>query len=236
MSTPASLDRGWVIPESTLFDTLTLGLGLLTDTVEAGTIDSYVRRIFHNVDTAKRAQIVKFFAETEVSIKQNFPQDAKAFPGYVILLTADEQAQFVGDQGGSAEYVGDTESPLFKSETNAEQWTTTLGVGCLSEHPEETIWLYQLAKWTLSAQRRLLAQQFGLMQRLSGRDLGFEKIYMPRFVYRRDLYWNVGYLQWDAEVRNPVEIDDVDGSPKGVSESLAALQSSGLDLEKLSNL
>lgn len=224
----AQSDRGWIAPELILEDTLRMGYALLSDQIEAGTIDGFVQRIFSNAEFVKRQQIVKFFAETSIRIVENFPQDPKVFPCWAILLSADEQTQYVGDMGGPA---------IFENERNdtvtAEAWTTTLTVATLAEHPEVLQWLYQFAKWILSTQRRALGKRFGLMQRLAGRDLGFEQAYRPRFVYRRDLIWNVQYLQRDADSRSPAVIDSTESNAT-VSEAVGLL--GGLDVGGLARL
>jgi len=164
---------------------------------------------------------------------ENFPQDPKVFPCWAILLTADEQTQFVGDVGGPAIMLDGSRDDT----VTVESWTTTLTVASLVEHPEVLLWLYQLAKWLLAANRRALGKQFGLMQRLSGRDLGFEQAYRPRFVYRRDLIWNVQYLQRDADLRSPADIEKFGDGPIERDAVTSALQLlSGLDLTLLANV
>ena len=208
MTTPRE-SRGWVLPELVVEDVLRDGLTLIDDAVTAGgaAIDNLLKRIYFNESQENRARLkavfVKDKAEDYVRIIENFPRTDISLPCWAIILASEEHQDFIGDLSHEVQFDDDESYGTL----HAEGWTSRIAIATYSENAQQTKWLYHLSKFVVAAGRSNVVQQVVSLAppHSSGRDLGFDARFNQsgRWVYRRDLYVELKYIQYDAS-REPV--------------------------------
>lgn len=201
----------WIAPEQVLEDAIVGGLAELDQLVAAGTLNAYLDRALGNIPQTDRDALAYWISNHGERYVRNYPRTEIELPVIALVLGADEQGQYIGEQGLALLADPAAEGQL-DQEVDAEPWTSTMTVLVYAEHPGLTQWIYHLVKFILARKRRELTETgYELGYSLSGRDLGFDPRFLEagRFVYTRALFVRAEYIQRDAETVAISDIDDV---------------------------
>jgi hypothetical protein len=196
--------RGWIIPEVAIEAALRAGLQEIAQAITENTIDAYLQRAFFNLPDSERARIKRWFTENELPIVLNWPQTEQQVPCWAIRLASEQGSEFVGNQGGEADF-GDGHIGT----QSAEPWAATIGIVTYDRNGDNLRWLHHLAKFILAGRRTELSATFPLRFNLAGGDFEFIEKFGGAPMYRREVRVHVEFLQMNASKPTAIGIDAV---------------------------
>lgn len=166
--------------ERVLYDVLTDSLRRLVERPQI--LDGFLADLSFQ-DDAERAgvrEVVLEFARSERPVMHGYARADTAFPVWSIVLAGEQESlRALGDETGDDDEDGE---PI-----RASVWDSTYQVLVYSQHPDVTLWLYQLLRAALISRRMELVQRSGAMNvtTLSGAELSPDRIWLPEFLFVR---------------------------------------------------
>lgn len=117
--------------------------------------------------------IKTLWAAKPPTVKHQYAHTDDDFPIYALILQNEEEAElFLADDGGMIEVVDD---PLYGADIKVSNWNHTYQVWVYTEHPDHTVYNYEIAK-SIFINANLA--QYGLFRlHFSGGDMPID----PRF-------------------------------------------------------
>lgn len=145
----------------------------------------------HCLSTTEVARIKQYFRDKPPDVIHNYPRKDATFPLYCVVLgNENESTKFLDDTAGflsAEEALLLEEAGLTGTEIKTSIYTHTHHVMVYTEHPDVTIWYYELAKYFLVRQRDFFKDQ-GLLDTLfSGQDMAPNAGYAPEWLFVRRL-------------------------------------------------
>lgn len=145
------------------------------------------------LSSTEAAAVRTNFEARRPMIVHNYPRLKEVqFPLYAIILDSEnESTSFVGDFEGmiteeQAAELGD--HGLFGRDVIGALFSARYSIWtAVEEHPDRTLYYYQIAKYALMKRRDVLKAQGIIGMRFSGRDFRPEQTYMPSYLFVRRL-------------------------------------------------
>jgi hypothetical protein len=155
----------------------------------------------YDLGTTEMASIKKWFKDKPPSVYHGYARADYKFPLYSIVLASEAETQlFVGDDAGMVE---DSEDSDFGADARAAIWQHTYHVLSYSEHPDATLYMYEVLKAIfLNAHDYFIdSGLFGL--HVSGMDVHVDAKYIPEYLFVRQLAFKCEreFLQVDKATR-----------------------------------
>lgn len=154
-----------------LFDTLKQGV----DAIVAD--PSLIDLIFEDYDlSATEIDAIKtLWAAKTPTVKHQYAHTDDDLPIYSLILQNEQEAElFIGDDGGLIEVATD---PLHGADVKVSNWDHTYQIWIYTEHPDHTIYNYEIAKAIFITANLGLSGLFRL--HYSGGDLPIDPRYIP---------------------------------------------------------
>lgn len=132
------------------------------------------------------ASIIKYFAATDIALKQSFARQDDAFPMLSITLANESgETMFLANEGATED---DPEEPDFAEDVTSNVWNHTFQIYCYAQHPDVAEYLYQIAKQAISLNLNSFLADKGLWNvTLNGMDLAPDQRYTPEILFLRAL-------------------------------------------------
>lgn len=131
------------------------------------------------------AAIRGYFEANAPSVIHSYPRMDSKFPLYAIVLGSENESdQFLGDEGND---VFDRDDPDDGATTTVAIFERTYQVYVVSDGPDKTIYLYELAKFFLFRALDFFKANGALVARFSGNDLAPDPRYIPAHLFVRQL-------------------------------------------------
>jgi hypothetical protein len=186
-----------------LYNTLKQGLDAIMDnpTLLDDIFSQYV------LSPTEITDIKTWFAAKPPHVKHQYARVDDEFPLYSIVLGSERETDlFIGNDGLLVEvdgsgYIGE-DDPDFGADLKASLWQHSFQIHCVSEHPDGTQYLYEVAKAVF-----LIANldDFGFFQtHFSGLDLTPSLAYLPSHLFARVLEIQ-GKTEFERVVRDGLE-------------------------------
>jgi hypothetical protein len=210
--------------ERVLYDVLTDSLRRLVDRPQI--LDVFLAGLPLQDDAEREGvrEIVLEFARGERPVMHGYARDDTAFPVWsIVLANESESLRALGDETDDDDSDG---RPI-----RASVWDSTFQVLVYAQHPDVTLWLYQLLRATLISRRVELVQRSGALNvsTLSGAELSPDRIWLPSFLFVRAATLTVqgvveGLFNLEANTDQPstarrivgVHVDDARAEPDGL--------------------
>jgi len=131
------------------------------------------------------AGIKTWFNAQTPKVIHNYSRMDQEMPIYSIVLDSEsEDESVIGDSAGIIE---DPDDPNFGADCDTAIWKHQYSIMCISEHPDVTLYMYEIAKSILLAALPQLVD-VGLFEgSLSGQDLAPDPRYVPEHLFVRRL-------------------------------------------------
>lgn len=189
--------------ERVLYDVLADSLARIAERPEA--LDGFLAGLPLQDDTERDAlrAIVLDFARSARPVMHGYARSDTAFPVWSIVLASEnESLRALGDETGDDDEDG---QPI-----RASVWDSTFQVLVYSQHPDVTLYLYQLLRAVMISRRVELVQRSGAMNvtTLSGAELSPDRLWLPEFLFVRALT-----LTAQAVVEGLFNLQDIDAQP-----------------------
>ena len=161
-------------------------------------------------------KVVELFASRTPTVQFQYPRKDPVFPLYAVVLAGEEEIspRALDDFGGFTDMVDPTAVSLGLIGDDYIVRTSifrgTYHVITYSEHPDLTLYLYELAKHILIRERDYFKENGALDTALSGRDMGPDAKYGPEWVFVRRLEFQMS-RQFNVYDDRGVTIRDVRG-------------------------
>lgn len=142
-------------------------------------------------DEVEREAYVSNFRTNPPRVVLGYPRTTGSFPVFAIVLNTDEEA----DERFLAKYMGTTlpeENPPGGNDQNYEGsfFNQNISVYIMAQNPDQTIYLYHLAKFILFGGREALECAGLIDPSYSGGELSPNEMYLPDNVFGRVLTIN----------------------------------------------
>lgn len=145
----------------------------------------------HCLEAAEVVKIRQFFKDQPPDVIHNYPRKDASFPLYCVVLgNENESKKFLDDTAGfvtMAEAEALLDSGLYGTEIKSSIYSHTHHVMVFTEHPDVTIWYYELAKYFLTRQRDFFKTQGVLDTHFAGQDMAPNSGYAPEWLFVRRL-------------------------------------------------
>lgn len=168
--------------ERVLYDVLADSLARLVDNPAA--LDAFLDRLPLQGDEERAGvrDLVLGFAGADRPVIHGYARADTVFPVWSIVLASEnESLRALGDETGDDDDDG---QPI-----RASVWDSTFQVLVYSQHPDVTLYLYQLLRAVMISRRVELVQRSGAMNvtTLSGAELSPDRLWLPEFLFVRAL-------------------------------------------------
>lgn len=174
-----------------------ISVGIETISADPTLLDKILRN--YDLTTAELKQVRDLWIAKPPHVKHHYARSDDDFPLYAIVLGNETESElYLGDDAG---VVLDEDDELYGADREGAIWEHTYQVLCYTEHPEHTIYNYEVAKTFLSSAPLVEAGLHGY--RLSGADLMPDPRYLPPNLFARalTLLCRSEYEQVDADSR-----------------------------------
>lgn len=137
------------------------------------------------------AKIRAYFVDKPPELQHNYPRKDAAFPLFAVVLGTETESKKLLDD--SAGFVSEEEAALLYdasltgTEVKSSIYSHTHHVMVYTEHPDVTIWYYELAKYFLTRQRDFFKTRGILDTLFSGQDMAPSSGYAPEWLFVRRL-------------------------------------------------
>lgn len=133
----------------------------------------------YGLDATEMAAIHKLFVEKPPVIMHGYARADATFPLYSIVLQNEgEKDLLIGDDAG----MDDEHNDVY-----AAMWEHTYQILCYSQHPDATLYMYELAKTFLLTYHDYFVEKDLYAIRVSGTDLHPDERYLPGWLFVRQL-------------------------------------------------
>lgn len=139
----------------------------------------------HGLSAAEFAAIRTLFAAKPPSVVHGYAHVEQKFPLYAIVLGSEGESQnFLGDDGGMVLEEGDED---YGADILTAVWTHSHDILVYAEHPDVTLYYYEIAKSILLAAGDYFNEQGMFQISLSGMDMAPDPRYVPEHLFLRRL-------------------------------------------------
>jgi len=140
------------------------------------------------LEKKEATEIRDYFLANTPSVIHGYARADAKFPLYAIMVTAESQSdKFIGDEGG---FMDDPADPEFGTDELASIWDYTLNIVCYSQHPDVTLYNFQLLKNIMAAALPFFKNDDYFDITLSGADMAPDSATMPAGLFLRRLQFN----------------------------------------------
>lgn len=142
---------------------------------------------------AERDAYVRDFQRNPPLVTMGYPRMGAELPCFAVVLTSDQEAD---GEAALGNYVGETlegeQAPGYEDQYyEGAFFDQQNSIYVFAQHPDQTLYLYQLAKLVLLGAREALHNAGMISPSYSGGELSPNEIYLPDSVFSRVL--NVSY-------------------------------------------
>lgn len=130
------------------------------------------------------------FASKTPSVIHGYARAESDFPLYSIVLGNERETDtYLSDDAGM---IDDPEDPLFGTDRYSSIWESTFNILCYTEHPDLTVYYYEIAKSILISSPDFT--DWGVIDySMSGMDLMPDPRYIPEHLFVRQLNFDAKY-------------------------------------------
>jgi hypothetical protein len=165
-----------------LYQALTAGLDYFRQNPDAFTAlfgDNY------GFSDTEISAIRTFFSTKPPKVLHGYARMDQAPPFYAIVLADEREADFViGDEAG---IIGDEEDPDFGSDQFTALWNHVYHILCITEHPEATQYLYEVAKLIILEAKPTFIPEGIYDSQVSGAELLPDPRFIPEHWFARQI-------------------------------------------------
>lgn len=168
--------------QRTLFNVLKLGIEEINQNIEI-LEDLFIEQ--YGLSESETASIRKLWETKPPNVIHGYADADSKFPLYAItLLSERESDKFIGDSAGD---VVDPEDPDFGAEAVSSIWRHDYAVWIYSDHPDVTLYYYEVAKHIILTAGPLFVQNLIMDIDVSGMDMAPDPRYLPAHLFVRQL-------------------------------------------------
>jgi hypothetical protein len=181
----------------------------------------------HGLDPSEIAGIRALVEESPPTIIHQYPRVDSTFPLYAIVLAGErETTSLLGDDGND---IFDDDDDDRGSGQKAQIWDHDHTILCVSQHPDVTRYIYELAKFFLIRAIDFFISNGLLDTKLSGADLAPDPRYIPAHLFVRQLTMTATreHRQLGERLRRATRIAGVhvdDGAAIGVETQVSVFE------------
>lgn len=160
-----------------------LSVGIDSIVADPTILDTIFGEKGYELSNTEIDSIKTVFAAKTPNVIHQYPRKDSEFPLYAIVLGVEAQGDhYLGDVAGQIE---DDDDPDFGSDVLSAIWTHKYNVLVCTDHPDVTLYYYQIAKSMLMASS--LPNEGLFEMHLSGADLAPDPKYIPEHLFIRIL-------------------------------------------------
>ena len=151
----------------------------------------------YSLSNTEMAAIKTSFVSDPVTVSHGYARTADSFPRISIVLIDDNESDpYLGDDAGM---IGDDEEDDedpdedYGADVTGSLWTATFQLMCYADHPDVTIYMYELTKDIMFAALPYL-KSVGIQKlNISGGDLALDARYIPAHLFARQVTFRCRY-------------------------------------------
>jgi hypothetical protein len=142
----------------------------------------------YELDSTEMTAIRKWFADKPPSVYHGYARADYKFPLYTIVLQSEgEDKMMIGDE---ADQITDSGDPDFGADAYAALWRHTYHILCYSEHPDATLYMYEVVKAIILRSHDYFIQRDLWGIQVSGMDIHVDPKYIPEYLFVRQLVFS----------------------------------------------
>lgn len=139
----------------------------------------------YDLGTTEMAAIKTWFRTKPPSVYHGYARADYKFPLYSIVLAGEgEDKLMIGDE---ADQITEPEDPDFGADAYAALWQHTYNIMCYSDHPDGTLYLYEVAKAIILRAHQYFVEKGLWGIQVSGMDIHVDPKYIPEYLFVRQL-------------------------------------------------
>ncbi len=149
----------------------------------------------YDLSDTEMAAIKTHFTDNPITVSHGYARTADTFPRICIVLIDDTESDpYMGDDVGViGEDDEDEDHEDFGAEITGSIWTASFQLLCYAEHPDVTIYLYELVKDIMFAALPYLKSTGIQKLGISGGDLALDSQYTPPHLFARRVTFRCRY-------------------------------------------
>ncbi len=149
----------------------------------------------YDLSDTEMAAIKTYFVDNPVTVSHGYARTADTFPRICIVLADDTESEsyMSDDVGMIGEDEEDEDNEDFGAEITGSIWTAAFQLLCYAEHPDVTIYLYELVKDIMFAALPYLKSTGIQKLGISGGDLALDSQYVPSHLFARRITFRCRY-------------------------------------------